>query len=89
MEILRAVAGDVDGIAELYKIIDTLLKTDRLTTSAQGKLLVKQRVQQEARAYTDFDKYIVEAKDYDIQRKLQQQLAARLSEAANKESAQL
>lgn len=80
-ELYKAVQGDLDSLADLFKIIDNLIRADRIQNSGKAFIL-KRSVQDTSRAYTDFNKYILEADLYEQYRKHSSELAQQLLNAA-------
>lgn len=65
LEIHKAIAGELDRIQDLYSILESLLKSDRIQAGGNGSFILKRKQSAGRRQYTDFKKYIAEAEDYE------------------------
>ena len=81
LEIHKAVTGELDHMQDLYKILDNLVKSDRIQASGLGMFILKKRSTQNKRAYTDFAQYLYEAHDYDATIRQQAELQASVADA--------
>lgn len=81
-DLYKAVQGDLDSLADMFKILDNLMRADRIQNSGKAFIL-KRSVQDTARAYTDFNKYILEADLYEQYRQHSSELARQLLDAAS------
>lgn len=86
LEIHKAVTGELDHMQDLYKILDNLVKSDRIQASGAGTFILKKRSTQNKRAYTDFKSYLYEAEDYDAALKQQTELQATIANALASDS---
>ena len=86
-ELYRAVGGDLDSMQDMFKILDSLLKSARIQNSSTGAFITCKRTNATQRTYTDFDKYISEVHIYDKYTAEQNELRDRLAALAKQRTA--
>lgn len=78
VEIHTAIAGELDTMFDLYKILDNLTKGGRIqvSSSGSGKYILKRIATNAQRKYTDFKRFLAEAEDYEQETRREREFKA-------------